>query len=516
MPTETASARSRYEVLAAARQDHLERARNCSKLTIPTLIPEEGQSKGSRFYQPYQSLGGRAVNNLSSKLLLALMPPSQPFFKLSVDPFVISEMKEAGGDEMVRESVRALSMIERAFLHRMEMVTDRVAVSEALKHLLVAGNVLLQDTEEAGLKVFKLDEFVVKRDREGNPVEILIKEELHWETLPASIQELLGARNSKRGDEKAELFTWIELRDGRFYIRQEVEETLVPESQGEYLADQLPFFALRMVPVDGEDYGRSFVDEYYGDLKSLEGLYKALVMASAAAAKILFLINPNGTTQIDAVSKAQSCDIIAGNADDVSILQVEKFNDFRVTLETAQRIEQRLAQAFLMTSSLQRDAERVTAEEVRLMAQELEEGLGGVYSTLSMEFQLRYVKVRLKKLEKTVRNWPKVDDQVVQPMVTTGLNALGRGYERDRLLQYISALTQTIGPEATLELVDGREVADRLAISIGIDTDGLIRTPEQIAEAAQARQDQALQSQVIDKLGPEAMKMAGAQAPQEG
>ena len=514
MPFDTGSARSRYERLAADRYDFLERARHNSKLTIPTLMPEEGQTKGSRFYQPFQSLGSRAVNNLSSKLLLALMPPSQPFFKLSIDPFVTEELKQAGGDDLVRETVRALSMIERALLTHMEAVSDRIAVSQALKHLLVAGNVLLQDTEDQGLKVFKLDEFVVKRDREGNPVEILIKEEMHYETLPAEIRELLGEREAARGDERADLFTWIVLEDDRFMIHQEVDEILVPDSVGEYVKGQMPFFPLRMVPVDGEDYGRSFVDEYYGDLKSLEGLYKALVTASAAAAKVLFMVNPNGVTQAAAISKANSGDIISGTQDDVSVLQMEKFNDFRVTLDTAQRIEARLAQAFLLTSSIQRDAERVTAEEVRLMAQELEEGLGGVYAMLSMEFQLKYVKVRLKKLEKSNRNWPKLDDKVVQPMVTTGLNALGRGYERDRLLQYVQALTQTIGPEATLELINGREVADRLAISIGIDTDGLIRTAEEIQASAQARQEQAQQSQLIDKLGPKAMEIAAQQQPQ--
>ena len=67
---------------------------------------------------------------------------------------------------------------------------------------------------------------------------------------------------------------------------------------------------------------------------------------------------------------------------------MQKFNDFRVAQESAQKIEERLAAAFLLNSSVQRDAERVTAEEVRFMAQELESTLGGVYSVLSQEFQL--------------------------------------------------------------------------------------------------------------------------------
>ena len=45
-----------------------------------------------------------------------------------------------------------------------------------------------------------------------------------------------------------------------------------------------------------------------------------------------------------------------------------------------------------MARSVQRDAERVTAAEVTLMANELENSLGGIYSILTQEFQLKYLK----------------------------------------------------------------------------------------------------------------------------
>ena len=46
-----------------------------------------------------------------------------------------------------------------------------------------------------------------------------------------------------------------------------------------------------------------------------------------------------------------------------------------------------------------RSAERVTAEEVRYMAQELETALGGVYSILSQEFQYPFVNLLLGRME---------------------------------------------------------------------------------------------------------------------
>ncbi|WP_416142518.1 portal protein [Escherichia coli] len=46
-------------------------------------------------------------------------------------------------------------------------------------------------------------------------------------------------------------------------------------------------------------------------------------------------------------------------------------------------------------SAVQRTGERVTAEEIRYVASELEDTLGGVYSILSQELQLPLVRVLL-------------------------------------------------------------------------------------------------------------------------
>ncbi|MBL1329612.1 hypothetical protein JL926_19595, partial [Acinetobacter baumannii] len=47
----------------------------------------------------------------------------------------------------------------------------------------------------------------------------------------------------------------------------------------------------------------------------------------------------------------------------------------------------RIGKGFLLSSSIVRDAERVTAEEIRMQANELETSLGGVYSRLAVDFQ---------------------------------------------------------------------------------------------------------------------------------
>ena len=74
------------------------------------------------------------------------------------------------------------------------------------------------------------------------------------------------------------------------------------------------------------------------------------------------------------------------------------------------RIEQRLQFAFLLNASVQRQAERVTATEVQLVANELQDALGGVYGILTTEFQLPYINTKLAMLrqQKLYQNFQKI------------------------------------------------------------------------------------------------------------
>lgn len=162
----------------------------------------------------------------------------------------------------------------------------------------------------------------------------------------------------------------------------------LPGSEGSYKPDACPWLPVRMYSIAGENYGRSFVELQLGDLGSLESLCQSLVEGSAVSAKVVGLVNPNGVTDPKALAESANGDMIEGNADDVAFLQVQKGADFQVVAAQIQRLEQRLKTAFLMMDGVRRDAERVTAEEIRVIAQELETGLGGVYTLISQEFQL--------------------------------------------------------------------------------------------------------------------------------
>jgi hypothetical protein len=262
--------------------------------------------------------------------------------------------------------------------------------------------------------------------------------------------------------------------------------------------------------MDGEDYGRGYVEEYLGDLKSLESLTQSIVEGSAAAAKVLFLVRPNGTTRVKTLAESPNGAIVTGDDQDVSSLQLGKSQDFNVAQQTIQMLQTRLSRVFLMNSSIRRDAERVTAEEIRIAHQELEIALGGVYSILSQEFQLPLVEILMNRMAKE-KKIPKLPGDALKPLIVTGVEALGRGEDLNKLGVFLQSLAP-LGPQV-LQEINVSDYIKRLAGSLGIDTEGLVKSEEQkqveqqaAMEQQQAMQNQQMMGRMVEKATPEMMK----------
>ena len=462
-----------YSTMTTSRESFLKRAREASKLTIPTLIPESGHTYTSDYPTPYQSIGARGVNNLASKMLMALLPPNSPFFRLIIDDFDLANLI---GEDKRGPVEEGLAKIERAALHEIEAEAMRVPIYEALKHLIVGGNALLHLPNKGVMRVFHLDSYTVKRDVQGNIIKIIVKETLSAKTLPVDLQKYVDI-TAEDSFKTYDLFTCIKREAKRYEIFQEIQGNPIEESFGQYPLDKLPWIPLRFNRIDNEDYGRGFVEEYIGDLKSVEGLSQAIVEGSAAAAKVLFLVKPNGTTKLRTLAESPNGAIVAGDANDVSTLQLNKSTDFRVANEMLQYLTNRLQFAFLMNSSVERQAERVTAEEIRYKAQELEMALGGVYSVLSQELQVPLVKLLLARLTKQGK-MPKFPKNTVKPEIVTGVEALGRGQDLNKLATFLQYL-QPLGQQIIAQEMNIGDYIDRLGASLGIDTSGLIKTSEE-------------------------------------
>lgn len=513
-PTTQPLLSAEYARLSSLRTPYLNRARDASKLTIAALIPPEGTTGSSRLRTTYSSYGARCVNSLSSKLTLALFPAQAPFFKYVIDDAALEKMT---GDPALRTEVeKGLSRMEGVVVDEIEATATRTPANEAVKHLLVGGNVLTNITPEDSLRVFPLSMFVVKRDVAGNVLACILEEQVSPMSLPPTIRKMAldvakssGDPASPSAEKTLKLYTGIYRREGGWEVWQEVSDILVPGSKNTQPLDACPWLPLRWTPVAGEDYGRGMVEDYMGEFVSLEGLTKAVVKGTAAAARVVFLIPPNGTTKKAAFTRAETGDAIDGRMDEVGVAQTEHRADFNTAKQQIDSIKEDLAYAFAMNQAVQRQAERVTAEEIRYMANELDSLLGGIYSSLSLEFQLPYLRRLTRQLEQAGR-LPVLPKGTVKPVIVTGVAALGRGADLDNLRAYVKDVVDLGGPDALKTYVNFDDLMKRLAVARGIKTEGLIKDQAQV----QAEQQAEMQQQMVQQLGPNAINAAGGMAKQ--
>ena len=492
-------ARQRYNRLSSGRSQFLDTAVDCSELTLPYLIKDDMSGPNhKRLTTPWQSIGAKAVVNLSAKLALALLPPQTTFFKLQIRD------DKLGVDlppEVRSEMDLSFSKIERMIMDYINASTDRVVVNQALKHLIVSGNALIFMGKD-GLKHYPLNRFVVNRDGNGNVLEIVTKELISRQVLDVDLEEPIetntGIDEDKSDDKDVEVYTYVRLENGRWIWHQEVFDKIIKGSRSSAPKNANPWLVLTFNNVDGEDYGRGRVEEFLGDLKSLEGLSQALTEGASVASKVLFLVSPSSTTKPKTIAQAGNGAIVQGRAEDVQVVQVGKTADFRTAAEMISNLERRINEAFLVLQI--RQSERTTAEEVRLTQLELEKQLGGLFSLLTVSFLIPYLDRTLHVLQRN-NQIPKIPKDLVRPQIIAGVNALGRGQDRESLTQFIQTLAQTIGPEATMKHVDPAEYIKRLAAAQGIDVLNLIKTEDKLKQEMQQQQQMMQQQEMTKQMG---------------
>lgn len=517
------TAASRYEQLKLERQLWLDRAYDCAELTIPGLLPRQGTAAGAKLPEPYQSTGADGVNNLASKILLVLFTP--PWFRLDVNDFLIEQMEGQGGDDTdgsLKDKIQsALAKTEKAIFAKMEEMGTRAVRFEAAQHLIVTGNALMYEAPDGSEKFFALDKYVVCRDADGRPLEIVVKETFAKESLPENARALVKPKQSESGieDDKGNernvfVYTWVKRVGRKWTVVQQIDDQDVPGSYGTYPLDKCAWLPLRWRRVSGESYGRGHVEEYLGALRGHDTATESILKFGAAASKIVIGVDENGTTDQDQLADADTGDVISGNFEkDVHVLQLEKSQDFGVLATVDEKMQRKLERAFLLVDSVQRDAERVTAEEIRAMINQLEETQGGVYAILSEEWQ-RPVAVRYMLDMQKAGELPVLPDKTVKPTIITGLDGLSRNSDMQRLDAFVAGAEQLFGPQILPQYIDVGEYLRRRAVALGIDAKGLVKDAQTIQQEQQAAQRQSM----AEKLGPSLVSATqkGAELAQAG
>ena len=171
-----------------------------------------------------------------------------------------------------------------------------------------------------------------------------------------------------------------------------------------------------------------------------------------------------------------------------------------------------LSKAFLVAGASIRDSERTTAQEVQLVASEVEASLGGIYTAISGDIQRPIVEQSMKDL--------KIDTgKDVDVIITTGVQALGRNIELGKingLIQELQMLGQLVGPEVVAKTVNVGAITASIVANSGVASKDFLYSNDQMVEQEAAAKQENMAQQALqgglDQAGANvANQMTGGQ-----
>lgn len=495
-----------YQELVGERSSFKQRGEEYSRKTLPYILPNT-KSSGAQNMHGYQGIGAEAVNHLANKIVSTLFPVVEPFFSLKFDSDTEAQIAATGANR-AQLDVGLNKVVDLAILE-MNNLKLRPSLVTKLKHLIITGNACLVFTEK-GVKLLGLDKYVCKRDPCGNLLKLVTAEKVSYLSLPADLKLLcrMQKNDKKQKDENEllDLYTAYELQfDGTYTISQAVGEYQAIKPITGIKEANLPAVVGRWNATSGEDYGRGLVEDHSGDFHVLEFLSEARAKGAATMMDVKYLVRPGSLTDVATLNKAGTGEFVQGMEDDISVLQLDKYADGRLIQDVMSEYQERIQRAFLMVNAAVRDSERTTAYEIQRTANELDLSLGGIYSTLSVEVQKPVAVNLLDKVN------PKLMEEKFEPSIQTGIEALGRSRELEKIAHYSEMMALPASwAEPIQKRMDWGKYSDLVASNVALDTSFLL-PEEQVQEEQQGEQAGIEESAMGESLAKSAGAALGKQ-----
>ena len=477
--------KERYKVLDSLRLNKLERARYCSSLTIPSILPPDGWTEQMQLPQPYSSVAARGVTAMASRMLSALLPLNDmPFFKFELSSGVDPDI----------DINRYLEELSYQVYNKLSGGNLRESIYQALQHLIIVGDVMIMMEDDMNFRIIRLDRFVCRRDVYGDVEEIIF---IEYESISGAMHDDGALMTSSLDMENKKgyrtIYNRIYKKDNMWKVEKQDEDG-ASLGGGEYVIP--PFVMLKWSGIPGENYGRSHCEDVIGDIKALEGFTEGLISGISAASIFWVGVDPTGITEIDDMAGTHSGGFVASRPNEVhTISPATTMNpQIQATQAGVEILRNEIGKAFLLDSASIPRGERVTATAVRMIGQELEHVLGGAFSAIARDLMVPIVKRTVflmtsngeidERLSKMFTKEGLLDIEIV-----TGLQALSRDSDLQKLMQ-MGEMVRNL-PQEAAAMFRWDEYGKALITSLGFTANKWIKSEEDVKqeqlELAQAK-----------------------------
>ena len=478
--------------------------------TIPSLMVDPLQKTPQTVQHDFQSVGALLTNNLASKLVSSLFPNGVPFFKNMPSKSLLAAAIKQQIDEQQLNSM--LAKLDREATERLFVNAAQSKLTRLIKLLIVTGNALMyRDPNTAKVVVWNIRSFVVRRTVTGEFRHVVLKQCMRFDELPEVVRADYEAKQPghHKPDTMIDYFTVLEKKPGsvnpRVVVWNEIGGIRVgPESS--YPEHLSPWVVTTWNLGDGEHYGRGLAEDFTGDFAKVSLVSEQLGLYELEALSLLNLVDEAAGGVIDEYQESDTGDYVRGKTAAITSYERGDYNKIAAVRESIGEVVQRLSAAFMYTGNT-RQAERVTAEEIRAVAKEAESTLGGVYSLLAETLQTPLAYLCMADVSEEVMQG--VVSKMYKPTILTGIPALSRAVAIQNLLAATQEAAAVVPALIQLDTrIDQAKLMDLFYNSRSIDTTLIFKSPEQMAEEAEVKAQAAA---VAQEAGENTLLASGAQ-----
>lgn len=515
----------------------LKQAEQYAAWTLPYMFPPENNSPEIELPVEIDSIGAQGVNHLSNKIASTLFPSKSLFFRLKIDQetkdLIARAIQVANNGMLDPDDLKSqleqrmldaedlLIAAEKRAEDRLNFVKYRPEAINAIKLLIITGNALVFHPE-GGLpvQVYNFRNYHVVRDCSGMPVEMMTLEKKAFSTFHPDVQAKLRANQAwramhqdgknydpiKNGYEdftEVCIYTQILLQDdGKWHVTQYADDVML-DNTAVYTRKSLRWIPLTWNLIQGEDYGRSLIADFAGAFHAMLIHEKALLNIAAVMGDTKFFVKPTSMIDVMAVQNSLPGSYHSGDPQDIGTPQVNKVNDAQFIGTQIEMYRRQLSQAFMLVSQNVRDAERVTAEEVRINADELEASNGGIYSRLAADWQTPTAYLALEDT-----GFDGIGDGI-EPAIITGMDSLSRAGEAYNMRLFMTDLAMLNSvPEDVRMGIKKPQFIKQIASFHQVDYQAWVMTPNELAAAQQQEQQNQMALQQQQQEGQASLEAA--------
>ena len=474
--------------------------------TNPNLLPkDESDVKTNRqIRHPHSSLPSRGLNDYASKMTSTILPTSgNPFISVDLPP----EIKESANTDQLNE-LSTLSKLLQDMIHQEILSSNaRDIFNVAFKHIAAIGDIVVYQ-EGMEFSYYRLDNFVIKRDVNGDPLTLILRKFMREEELDASQIESLKKDNVTTVRRNSSTFYPYYIKVDFTKDKQTVTEYLgnMPIGKPKTYTDKQPYMVLQYRKDAYEDYSTSLVEENYGDIVSCHALRETALQAMAVSTIGYIGLIPGSLTPTT-LSRTPNWGVVPiKDESTIRFFQPDAVQTVTTTTAFAEVINQEIRRIFLMDIASELTHDRTTAFQVSKAIQAVENSAGPmlslIRSSLLKPVAMNTINYLIEKgrVGSVVRDY--IDDGTLVIDIKSGVAAFDSENEDNKVFQFFLEMAQ-VAPEQTAKRFNVDQLIVWRAKQKGIPAE-LLYSDDEIEQNQQEAQINTAQQSLLENVGPAA------------